>query len=190
MKKILLSLALFLGGISVSNAQFEISNLSIGAGLAPTMYFGAGLGTMTSSFSGKFQYEQDESFFFGDAIFSNKDYAGVASGTKISFMHLNAGYGRYLLGDADEDFNVAGKIGAGISSYLMIADNLPEGQEDATWSMNAGVVANYNVSDAIVLFGEAGAIFSAGTYNSQSNGTASPEFNCLVFQVGARFRFQ
>jgi hypothetical protein len=105
-------------------------------------------------------------------------------------MHLNAGYGRYLLGDADEDFNVAGKIGAGISSYLMIADNLPEGQEDATWSMNAGVVANYNVSDAIVLFGEAGAIFSAGTYNSQSNGTASPEFNCLVFQVGARFRFQ
>jgi hypothetical protein len=75
MKKILLSLALFLGGISVSNAQFEISNLSIGAGLAPTMYFGAGLGTMTSSFSGKFQYEQDESFFFGDAIFSNKDYA-------------------------------------------------------------------------------------------------------------------
>ena len=190
MKKILLSIALFFGGISVSNAQFEISNLSIGAGLAPSMYLGTGLGTMTSSFSGKFQYEQDESFFFGDAIFSNKDYADGASGTKISFMHLNAGYGRYLVGDADEDFNVAGKIGAGISTYLMTADNLPEGQEDGTWSMNAGVVANYNVSDAIILFGEAGAIFSAGTYNSQGNGTASPEFNCLVFQVGAKFRFQ
>jgi hypothetical protein len=190
MKKILLSIALFLGGISASNAQFEISNLSVGAGYAPSMYFGSGLGTMTSSFSGKLQYEQDESFFFADGIFSNKDFSDDPSGTKISFMHLNAGYGRYLVGDADEDLNVAGKVGAGLSSYSLTADNLVEAQEDATWSMNASVVANFSVSDAIKLFGEAGAIFSAGTYNSQGNGTASPEFNCLVFQVGARFRFQ
>lgn len=189
MKKLFLLATLILGGFKVSQAQFDIANVSVGAGYAPSMYFGSGLGTMTSSFSAKLQYEQDESFFYGDGIFSNKDFTSM-SNTKISFMHLNVGYGRYLVGDADETINVAGKIGAGISSYSMTADNLTEPQEDASWNINLGAITTVSISDAFKLFGEVGAIVSAGSYNSQGNGTASPEFNCLVFQVGAKFRFQ
>jgi len=53
MKKIIISAAILLLGIGSSKAQFEIGNLSIGAGYAPSMYFAEGVGTLTNSFSVK-----------------------------------------------------------------------------------------------------------------------------------------
>ena len=189
MKKIIISAAILLLGIGSSKAQFEISNLSIGAGLAPSMYFADGLGTFTSSFCGKLQYEADDNFYYGDVIYSTKDFQELAN-TKLVFTHINGGLGRYFVGSSDDNLSVAGKIGAGLSMYSMTYDAATEEISDGSWNINGGVVATYSISDAIKLFGEAGLIFSAGTYNSQSNGTASPEFNNVCFQVGAKFRFQ
>ncbi len=189
MKKIIISAAILLLGIGSTKAQFEISNLSIGVAAAPSMYFTGDLGTYTNSFSGKLQYEADDNFYYGDVIYSSKEYGGLDN-TKITFMHLNGGMGRYLVGSADDDFSVSGKFGAGISTYYMSDDIGMEEVSDASWNINGGVAAVYSLSDAFKLFGEAGVVFSAGTYNSQGNGTAQPGFNCLVLQVGARFRFQ
>jgi hypothetical protein len=189
MKKIILSAAILILGIGSTKAQFEISNLSVGAGAAPSMYFAEGLGTFTTSFSAKLQYEADENFYYGDFIYSSKKFDDLDN-TTLLFNHINAGIGRYFVGSSDDDFSMAGKIGAGISMYYFNYDGAMEEVSDASWNINGGVLATYSISDAIKLFGEVGAIVSAGTYNSQSNGTASPEFNNAYFQVGAKFRFQ
>ena len=191
MKKIILSAAILILGIGSTKAQFEIGNLSVGAGAAPSMYFASGLGTFTNSFSAKLQYEADENFYYGDFIYSSKDFGGNAN-TSLVFNHINGGMGRYFVGSSDDDFSMAGKIGAGLSMYYLNDDNGASIDEvsDGSWNINGGVLATYSISDAIKLFGEVGAIVSAGTYNSQSNGTASPEFNNAYFQVGAKFRFQ
>lgn len=187
MKKIIATALFSIVGITATQAQFEMSNLSIGAGYAPSLYFAAG--SMTTSFSGKVQYEVEENFYFGDYIYSDKKYNDNAN-TRLTFQHLNVGMGRYLLGTADDDFNIAGKIGAGISMYDYNDDINIEATSDASWSINAGVAANYNISEALTLFAETGVIFSAGEYNSRGNTTADPNFNSLVFQLGARFRFR
>ncbi len=189
MKKIIISAAILLLGIESTKAQFEISNLSIGAAAAPSMYFTGDLGIFANSFSGKLQYEADDNFYYGDVIYSSKKFTDLDN-TSLTFMHINAGMGRYLVGSADDDFSVAGKVGAGLSTYYMNYDGAMEEIADGTWNINGGVVATYSVSDAIKLFGEAGLIFSAGSYNSQGNGTAVPGVNCAVLQVGAKFRFQ
>ncbi len=189
MKKIIISAAILLLGIGSSKAQFEIGNLSIGAGYAPSMYFAEGVGTLTNSFSVKLQYEADDNFYYGDVIYSFKDFKDLDN-TKLVFTHLNGGLGRYFVGSADDDLSVAGKIGAGLSMYTLTYDAAMEEISDASWNINGGVMATYSISDAVKLFGEAGLLFSAGTYNSQGNGTASAEFNNAYFQVGAKFRFQ
>ena len=191
MKKIILSAAILILGIGSTKAQFEIGNLSVGAGAAPSMYFAEGLGTFTTSFSAKLQYEADENFYYGDFIYSSKNFGDIAN-TSLVFNHINGGIGRYFVGSSDDDFSMAGKIGAGLSMYYLNDDNGGTISEvsDGSWNINGGVLATYSISDAIKIFGEVGAIVSAGTYNSQSNGTASPEFNNAYFQVGAKFRFQ
>lgn len=176
-------------GMQAAKAQFEMSNLSLGATYAPSMYFGQGLGAFVTSFGAKVQYEQDGTFYFGDFIYSNKNFEDLAE-TKITFYHLNAGLGMYLLGSADDDFNVAGKIGGGISMYDLNYFGAVETVSDASWNINVGIVANYNLSESLTLFAEPGLIFSAGEYNSRGNGTANASFNNLNLQIGAKFRFR
>ena len=112
MKKIILSAAILILGIGSTKAQFEIGNLSIGAGAAPSMYFASSLGTFTNSFSAKLQYEADENFYYGDFIYSSKDFKDLDN-TTLLFNHINAGIGRYFVGSSDDDF-----------SYLYLVKNI------------------------------------------------------------------
>jgi hypothetical protein len=204
MKKILLSIALFLGGISVSNAQFELSNLSIGAGLAPTYYrwipreYGDSFsGSMLITPMLKVQYEMDEGFVYGDFSMPSREYkyASDLATLKISYTNVNLGYGRYFVGDGDDDFALYGKVGGGISMYTIQTDipflNYSQADEDGNWTINVGAGAAFSVSDAIRVFGDLGYAFSSGTYaSSNSLSTATYGLGNGFLQLGVRYRFQ
>ncbi len=203
MKKILLSLALFIGGISISSAQFEISNLSVGAGLAPTYYswipreYGDSFsGSMLVTPMLKVQYEMDEGFVYGDFSMPSKEYkyAGDLATLNISYVNINAGYGRYFVGSGDDDLAVYGKFGGGLSMFTIKTDipSLGYSQEDAdgNWTINFGAGASIGVSDAIKIFGDLGYAFSSGTYaSSNAASTATYGLGNGFLQIGARYRF-
>lgn len=203
MKKIIISAAILLLGIGSSKAQFEISNLSIGAGLAPTYYswipreYG-------DSFSGmmpltpmlKVQYENDEGFFYGDFSMPSKkyDYASGLATLEISYVNVNAGYGRYFVGSGDDELAVYGKIGGGLSMYTIKTEvpalGYSQTDEDGNWTINFGVGSSYSVSDAIKVFADLGYAFSSGTYaSSNAASTATYGLGNGFLQIGARYRF-
>ncbi len=202
MKKILLSLAMFIGGISISSAQFEISNLSVGAGLAPTYYswipreYGDTFsGSMLVTPMLKVQYEMDEGFIYGDFSMPSREYkyAMDLATLNISYVNINAGYGRYFVGSGDDDLAVYGKFGGGLSMFTIKTDipALGYSQEDAdgNWTINFGAGASIGVSDAIKIFGDLGYAFSSGTYAASGGGTATYGLGNGFLQIGARYRF-
>lgn len=204
MKKIILSAAILILGIGSTKAQFEISNLSVGAGLAPTYYswipreFGDTFsGTMLVTPMLKVQYEMDEGFVYGDFSMPSREYkyAMDLATMNISYVNINAGYGRYFVGSGDEDLAVYGKFGGGLSMYTIKTDipslGYTQTDEDGNWTINFGGGASFGVSDAIKVFADLGYAFSSGTYGS-SNAASSATYGLGngFLQIGARYRFQ
>lgn len=204
MKKFLILAALICGGVSKSNAQFEISNLSVGAGLSPTYYswipreFGDSFsGTMLVTPMLKIQYEMDEGFVYGDFSMPSREYkyASDLATLNISYINIHAGYGRYIVGSGDDDFSLYGKLGGGLSTYTIKTDipmlNYSQTDEDGNWTINLGVGASYSISDAIRVFGDLGYAFSSGTYSSSNaSSTATYGLGNGFLQLGLRYRFQ
>ena len=204
MKKIIISAAILLLGIGSSKAQFEISNLSVGAGLAPTYYSWIPR-EMGDTFSGfmpvtpllKLQYENDGGFYYGDFSMPSKEYSRANDLYKvnISYININAGYGRYIVGSADDELSVYGKIGGGLSMYTIQtkidALGYDQTDEDGNWTINLGIGSSYSVSDAIKVFADLGYAFSSGTYaSSNTASTATYGLGNGFLQIGARYRFQ
>jgi opacity protein-like surface antigen len=194
MKKIIIPIVALFGLLSTSKAQFDISNLSLGVGLAPSYYFAVGEVMVVSPLI-KGQYEGENEDFYG-LDFSRPKFSttqtdgnGLTWEESITYLNFNAHYGKYLIGDADESFNVYGRGGVGYTMYSITSDNGTADESDDDFTINLGVGANIGLTDNIKLFAEPVWIFAAGTYNSRSGSTATYGLGNVSLNIGAKYRF-
>ncbi len=197
MKKILLAATAVLCLSSASKAQIDFENLSIGIGVQPTYYFAVGQGTALNPMV-KIQYELDDETSFGYFDFSmpsfsteGKDDLGVGYTEKTSYLNFNLGYGRYLVGESDDNFNFYGKLGGGFSAFTntYTKGNVNDEFADAGWTINLGVGASFGLNDQIRAFVEPTWVFASGTYNSRSGSTATYGLGNVNANIGVKYRF-
>lgn len=197
MRKILLSAVALFCLTNVSKAQFDIENLSVGVGLQPVYYIALGQSTLINPLV-KIQYELDDETSFGYLDFSiptlsseGKDDLGVDFTEKTTYINFNAGYGRYFVGEPDDDFNFYGKLGGGLSTFSStytkagVSDELADGG----WTINLGLGASLGINNQIRVFVEPNWVFASGTYNSQTGSTATYGLGNVNANVGLKYRF-
>lgn len=194
MKKIITPIVALFGLLSTSKAQFDISNLSVGVGLAPSYYFAVGE-VMAVSPLIKAQYEGENEDFYGldfsrpKISITQTDGPSITWEETITYLNFNAHYGKYLIGDADESFNVYGRAGVGYTMFSITSDDGTADVSDDDFTINLGVGANLGLTDNIKLFAEPVWIFAAGTYNSRSGSTATYGLGNVSLNIGAKYRF-
>ncbi len=196
MKRIIFPVFALFGLLSTSKAQFDISNLSVGVGLAPSYYFAIGE-VMPITPLVKFHYEgESEDFYILDITLpkwsaEGTDENGFSWSESISYINLNAAYGKYLVGESDDQFYLYGRLGAGFSQYVYIVKsaqiNLDE--TDGDYTMNIGVGAGLSITDNIKILAEPVLTFGAGTYNSRSGYSGTTGIGNLSLNIGACYRF-
>ncbi len=190
MKKIFTLVALSCAFVTGSKAQFDIENLSVGAGLAPCRYL-VGFNSIVNPLI-KAQYEMDdESMISLDLNFPRYENTFPEGFEKINYINANVSYGRYFIGDAEESFNMFWKMGAGLSMFTYEYSDLTlnESGNDNDYTVNLGVGANLGVTDNIQLFAEPTLVFGAGQYNSRSGYDGTAGIANIGLQIGAKFRF-
>jgi hypothetical protein len=196
MKKIIIPIVALFGLLSTSKAQFDISNLSLGVGLAPSYYFAVGEVMVVSPLI-KAQYEGENEDFYGLDVtlpkysVSGTDENGIAFEESISYVNLNAHYGKYFVGDADESFALYGRAGVGLTMYSYTVKNASINLEDSDgdYTINLAVGSTLGLTDNIKIFAEPVWIFGAGTYNSQSGYSGANGIGSVSLNIGARYRF-
>jgi hypothetical protein len=190
MKKVFTLIAASFVFIAGSKAQFDIENLSVGAGLAPSRYF-VGFNSIVNPLI-KAQYElDDESLVSLDLNFPSYSNEWEDGHEKLNYLNINVSYGRYFVGDAEESFNLFWKAGVGISqfTYEFVDPTLNSSGNDGDYTMNFGVGTNLGITDNIQLFAEPTLVIGAGQYNSMDGYSGTMGIANIGLQVGAKFRF-
>lgn len=190
MKKIITLAALTFAFFTGAKSQFDIENLSIGAGLAPCRYF-VGFNSIVNPLV-KVQYElDDESLASLDLNFPSYNNTWEDGHEKMNYVNINASYGRYFIGDAEESFNLFWKAGVGMSMFTYEYSDLTvnESGNDGDYTMNFGVGANMGLTDNIHVFAEPTLVIGAGQYGSRDGYSGTMGIANIGLQIGAKFRF-
>ncbi len=186
LKTTLLS-TLFLGAVQFNQtfAQFDIENLSFGAGIGTNSYAQGIGGSLAFNLRGHYMVSEKVAFTLGyntqipikntyeytaNAYSSttNPSSIDVNGEESISFHNIAADLHYYFVSDMEESFGLYGLVGLGLTfagtetefenydkaNYGFGTTTYGEAQTYTGFIINAGIGANFMISDQVSIFGE------------------------------------